>query len=106
MSLHCSTHKVFKSHVKSSQTDFLYYSVLVDPIRSEHTAYGSRCIAAERTWTYSKGISRDRYPANLLARRSDLQKTSFFYYCVLDCVYRAVAWQRVDQIRYIMFKDQ
>jgi hypothetical protein len=31
-------------------------------------------IAAERTWTYSKRISRDRYPAYLLARRSDLQK--------------------------------
>jgi hypothetical protein len=32
-------------------------------------------IAAERTWTYSKHISRDRYPASVLARRSDLQKT-------------------------------
>jgi hypothetical protein len=31
-------------------------------------------IAAEWTWTYSKHISRDRYAANLLARRSDLQK--------------------------------
>jgi hypothetical protein len=33
-------------------------------------------IAAERTWTYSKQISRDRYPASLLARRSDLEKTA------------------------------
>jgi hypothetical protein len=32
------------------------------------------CIAEEWTWTYSKHISRDRYPASLLARRSDLQK--------------------------------
>jgi hypothetical protein len=31
-------------------------------------------IAAERTWNYSEHISRDRYPASLLARRSDLQK--------------------------------
>jgi hypothetical protein len=30
-------------------------------------------IGEERTWTYSKHISRDRYPASLLARRSDLQ---------------------------------
>jgi hypothetical protein len=45
------------------------------PVRSELTAHGSCYIAAERTWTYSKHISRDRYPASLLARRSDLQKT-------------------------------
>jgi hypothetical protein len=32
-------------------------------------------ISEERTWTYSKYISCDRYPASLLARRSDLQKT-------------------------------
>jgi hypothetical protein len=32
-------------------------------------------IAEERTLTYSKHISRDRYPANLLVSRSDLQKT-------------------------------
>jgi hypothetical protein len=32
-------------------------------------------IAAERTCTYSKHIWRDHYPASLLARRSDLQKT-------------------------------
>jgi hypothetical protein len=32
-------------------------------------------IGEERTWTYSKHISRDRYPASLLARRSDIQKT-------------------------------
>jgi hypothetical protein len=30
--------------------------------------------AAERTCTYSKHISRDRYPASPLTRRSDLQK--------------------------------
>jgi hypothetical protein len=28
------------------------------------------------------------------------RKHSFLYYCVLDRVYRAVAWQRVDEIRY------
>jgi hypothetical protein len=31
-------------------------------------------IAAERTWTYSKYISCDRYPARLLVRLSGLQK--------------------------------
>jgi hypothetical protein len=41
----------------------------------ELTAHGYRYIAAERTWTYSKHILRDRYPASLLARRLDLQKT-------------------------------
>jgi hypothetical protein len=32
-------------------------------------------VAAERTWSYSKHIARYRYPARLLARRPDLQKT-------------------------------
>jgi hypothetical protein len=32
-------------------------------------------IAAEWAWTYSKHISRDRYAARLLERRSDLQKS-------------------------------
>jgi hypothetical protein len=73
--LHYSTHEVFNSHVKFSQVDLFYSSVLLVPIRSELTAHGSRYIAAERTRTYSKRISRDRYPASLLARRSDLQKT-------------------------------
>jgi hypothetical protein len=31
--------------------------------------------AKERTWTYSKHISCDRYPARLLARRKNVQKT-------------------------------
>jgi hypothetical protein len=53
----------------------LYSSVLLVPIRSELTAHGSRYKAAERTWTHSKHISRDRYSASLLARRVDLQKT-------------------------------
>jgi hypothetical protein len=34
ISLHNSTHKVFKSHVKSSQAYVLYSSVLLVPIRS------------------------------------------------------------------------
>jgi hypothetical protein len=58
------------------------------------------CIAAKRTLTYSRHISRDHYSTSLLAHQSDLQKHSFLYCCVLDCVYRAVVWQRVDQIRY------
>jgi hypothetical protein len=58
------------------------------------------CIAAERTWTYSKHISRDRYPASLLARRSGLLKPQLpLLLCVGPCL-RAVAWQRVDQIYY------
>jgi hypothetical protein len=75
ISLCYSTHKAFKSHVKFSQADRLYSSVPLVPICSELTAHGSHYIAAERTWTYSKHISHDRYPASLLARRSDLQKT-------------------------------
>jgi hypothetical protein len=51
------------------------FSALLLPIRSELTAHGSRYIAAERTWTCSKHISRDRYSASLLGRRSDLQKS-------------------------------
>jgi hypothetical protein len=42
-------------------------------------------VDAERTWTYSKHISCDRYPASLLAHRSDLQKTRhmvFSHCCV------------------------
>jgi hypothetical protein len=50
-------------------------SVLLVLIRSELTAHGSRYVAAERTWTCSKHTLRDRYPASLLARRSDLEKT-------------------------------
>jgi hypothetical protein len=65
MPLYYSTHTVFISHVKSSQADLLYSSVLLVPIRSELTANGFRYIAAERTWTYSKHISRDRYPSSL-----------------------------------------
>jgi hypothetical protein len=36
--------------------------------------------AAERTWIYNKHISRDRYPASLLAGRTDLQKTRHVVY--------------------------
>jgi hypothetical protein len=32
--LHCSTHKVFTSHIKSSQADLLYSSVLLVPLCS------------------------------------------------------------------------
>jgi hypothetical protein len=59
-------------------------------------------IAAEWTRTYSKHISRDDYPASLLAPRSDLQKTHLPLSLQVGPVYRAVAWQRVDQIRYII----
>jgi hypothetical protein len=77
MPVHYSTHKVYKLHVNSSQADYVYSPVLLVPSRSELTAHSSRYITGERTWTYSysKHISRDRYPASLLARRSDLQKT-------------------------------
>jgi hypothetical protein len=37
-------------------------------------AHGCRYIDAERTETCSQHISCDRYPASILARRSDLQK--------------------------------
>jgi hypothetical protein len=73
---HCTTGhiKVYKSHAKSSQAEFLYSSVFLVPVCSELTAHGSRYIAAEWTWTYSKHISRDHYTASVLARQSDLQK--------------------------------
>jgi hypothetical protein len=63
-------------------------------------------------------ISRYRYPASLLARRLDLQKTrhvvsihccvtslrtwetQHFLLLLLVRVYRAIAWTRVDQILY------
>jgi hypothetical protein len=84
--LYYSTQKVFKAHVKSSLADLLYSSVLLVPIRSELIAHGSSYIAAERTRTYSKHISRDYYPASLLARRSDLQKTQLLLLHVGPCL--------------------
>jgi hypothetical protein len=47
-------------------------------------------------------MSRDRYPASLFARRSDPQKTLRLLCCVLERVYKAVDWQCVDEIRYII----
>jgi hypothetical protein len=32
-------------------------------------------------------------------------KHNFLYCCMLDRVYRVVAWQRVDQIRYIIYDN-
>jgi hypothetical protein len=88
VSLYYSTHKVFKSHLKSSQADFLYSSVLSSlllacllacvllPLLLLVIALNEFCyIAAERTWTYSKHISLDRYPGSPMAGRSDQQKT-------------------------------
>jgi hypothetical protein len=35
------------------------------------------------------------------------RKHIFFYFCVLDRVYRAIAWQGVDQIRYsVQYKEK
>jgi hypothetical protein len=45
-------------------------------------------------------MSRDHYL--LCDVTTDTENTASFYCCVLDRVYRAVAWQRVDQIRYSM----
>jgi hypothetical protein len=61
--------------METSQTDFLYSSVLSVPIRSELTAHGSHYIAVEQTLTYSKHQSHVRYPASLLACQSYLEKT-------------------------------
>jgi hypothetical protein len=98
ISLHCSIPEVFKSHGKSSQPDFLYSSAFLVPIRSELSAHRSRYIAAERTWTYSN--TYDVIAIQPVYWRVDrtYRKHSFLYCCVLDRVYRAVAWQRVDQI--------
>jgi hypothetical protein len=74
-------------------------SVLSVPIRCELTAHGSRYIAAE--WTYIRGNSRHVITTYCCDVTADIEN-SFLYYCVLDRVYRAVVWQRVDQIRYSM----
>jgi hypothetical protein len=52
----------------------LYRPTSISNSLSELTAHGCRYIEAEQTWT-CKHISRNRYPASLLARRSGLQKT-------------------------------
>jgi hypothetical protein len=89
IALHYSTYKDMKSHVKSSQADFLYSSLLL-----EFTACLFVCVLLSlllatalnefcQSCLYSRGtdihhrkyISRDRYPASLLVRRSVLQKT-------------------------------
>jgi hypothetical protein len=84
-----SKHKVFKSNVKYSQSDFLHSSVLLEliwfllrvllPLLLLVTAWMNSVslayIVAEWTWTYSKHISRDSYPASILVRRSDLHIT-------------------------------
>jgi hypothetical protein len=96
ISLHYSTHKIFKSHVKSSEADFLYSSALLVLIRSELTVHDSCYTAAEWTWTYSKHISCDRYPASLLACRLDLQKTQLLLLLhvgpSLESCYLAMRW--------------
>jgi hypothetical protein len=40
--------------------------------------------------------------STIYARRGRRRKHSLVYCCVLDPVYRAVAWQRIDQICYII----
>jgi hypothetical protein len=52
-------------------------------------------IVAERTWTYSKHISRDRYSVYWRVGRI-IREHSSIYCCVLYRVCRAVARQRID----------
>jgi hypothetical protein len=64
----------------------IFYCLIFETERILSLTY----IAAERIWTYSKHISRDRYPASLLACRSDLQKTQIplflhFRECLQSC---------------------
>jgi hypothetical protein len=40
---------------------------------------------------------------SVLLMTSSHRKHRFLYYCVLDRVYRAVAWQRIDQIHYNIY---
>jgi hypothetical protein len=89
------TPKVFKSHIKSSQADFLYSSVLLKftacfllPLTTvllRNSAHLYRC----RTDTqHRKHMSRIRYPASILARWMDLQKTlhvTSTHCCVTHC---------------------
>jgi hypothetical protein len=56
-------------------------------------------IAAERTWTVNTYHVIAIQPIYWYVGRI-YRKHSFLYCCVLNRVYRAVAWQRVDKIRY------
>jgi hypothetical protein len=105
ISLCYSTHKVFKSHVKSSQADFLYTSATTNfpwlPPTENWLAEPK-----EIYHLYSRGTDTHHRkhvtwpPSNAAWLHRGHGKHSLLYCCVLDRVYRAVAWQRVDQIRY------
>jgi hypothetical protein len=112
--LHYSTHKAFQSHVKSSQADFLYSSVLnvTACLRASAAATNSSSlmlqllnsahICIRSTDTHNrKHKSRDAYPANPLDRwllPTENTRHVTATYCCVDviaparkCVYRAVA---------------
>jgi hypothetical protein len=62
-------------------------------------------IAPERTWTYSKHISRDLYPASLLSCRSDHQKIQLPLLlrvgtCLQSCCL-ATRWSHPLQYEYV-----
>jgi hypothetical protein len=86
ISLHYSTHKAYKSHVKSSQADFLYSSVLLQltailrplnprlrnsphlyrrvthtDLQKTHHVIAIQPVHLRSGWTYTKHISRGRY---------------------------------------------
>jgi hypothetical protein len=91
--------------MKSSKAGFLNSSVFLVPIRSELIAHGSRYVAAERTWTYSKHTPCDRYPVRLLACRSDQLNTDFNsinHRCrLINCrfLYCNIPFRKVFQIK-------
>jgi hypothetical protein len=115
MSLHCSTHKVFKSHVKysanfpwlsSTENSHCHCHISVTPFVFEisplHGPHGKhrlpllgmhvcRCVPWQQIFLYI-------YPC--FARRGQHRKHSLPSIAAAIRVYRAVAWQRVDQIRY------
>jgi hypothetical protein len=103
ISLCCSTHKVFTSHMKSSQADFCYSS----------STTNSRDYLLPRT---DSSLSRRNYVTYIVEEQTCITEThvmrppptavwchrghgkhSLFYSCMLDHVYRPVASQCVDQ---------
>jgi hypothetical protein len=108
ISLCYSAQKVSKSHAKSSQDDFLCSSTTNFPWLSPTENWlvpdpNEFChLYGRGTDTYHrKHMSRDNHPP-LRDVTADTESTASLYCCMLDCVYKAVAWQRVVQIRYII----
>jgi hypothetical protein len=129
ISLYYSTHEVFKSHIKSSQADFnckLPVAISYHKLNSQlfwepHIAVARTCITENMSHDrqccvtslrITENTSCDPYTllcditAHALYSNgpsADTKKTLPQYCCVvhvLECVYRAIAWQCFEQICY------